>query len=444
MIATGSIADHLFLLPYWPLLSWSLCLLSLASCSPPLWHPLPPLPYPLHPPTPLHSRRSILLPVASPSGQALPCSLLRLVLWSAWSVLLVLFSFPMVSLSWLAPSLHTSAECDVVSFTVRAFLLCVAPERAWRCNAPHNIPLMGAGAVWPWAVAACWFAAAYDPCVAPSAAMITSAVWAYIREWLDVVPHSTSLDAFIDLSPCHLVPLYYKDNWQCRDFPSLSPFPDAVRVCQPSHLHLDYHSFLLSMDLVRHLVQALCGFAHVPHEWYCMDFQRFPEFVFFNIKNSLLNCMCCVDDVIAVRQCYRHHCIVEGDCNVRARYVSFHFHNLDVGWCLLVAQHSVEHRRNLLVYLVWQWYALVSHQNLTSLSHAPSRCWGGAWAARCLLARGSGLESLSSFSQSGSGLRSQLILLFILLFELQFWFGMWLLLQLVLLWFTALCCTCML
>jgi len=99
-----------------------------------------------------------------------------------------------------------AAECDVVFFAVRALLLCVATERALLCTAPHEVAFMGAGAEWPWAVAACLFAAALALYVAPPSVMLTSAVWADIREWFDSVPHSRHLDAFFDQIPRHLVP----------------------------------------------------------------------------------------------------------------------------------------------------------------------------------------------------------------------------------------------
>jgi len=165
-----------------------------------------------------------------------------------------------------------TAECDVVSFAVRAFRLCVATEKALLCNAPHNIALMGAGAVWAWAVAACWFAAALDFNLGPSATMLSSAVWAYVREWFDSVPHSRRLDACFQKRAGHLVPFHYQDNWRCGDLTPRSPIPEAMRVHQPSHVDWNYHSFVLSLDLIPLLLQALCPFAHVPHKWYCMDF----------------------------------------------------------------------------------------------------------------------------------------------------------------------------
>jgi len=86
-----------------------------------------------------------------------------------------------------------TSECDVVSFAVWAFLLCVAAERALLCIAPHDVALMGVGAVQPWAVAACWFATAVALYVAPFAAMLTSADWAYIFEWFKLYHTSAPL-----------------------------------------------------------------------------------------------------------------------------------------------------------------------------------------------------------------------------------------------------------
>ena len=40
-----------------------------------------------------------------------------------------------------------AAECDVVSFAVRALLMCVASKRALHRAAPHNIAIRVAGAV---------------------------------------------------------------------------------------------------------------------------------------------------------------------------------------------------------------------------------------------------------------------------------------------------------
>lgn len=75
-----------------------------------------------------------------------------------------------------------TAECNKVFLTVRAFLLGVAAEKALLCNAPYHIPLMGAGALWPCTVAACWFAAALALHLDLFTAMLQTAVWAYILE----------------------------------------------------------------------------------------------------------------------------------------------------------------------------------------------------------------------------------------------------------------------
>lgn len=63
----------------------------------------------------------------------------------------------------------------MVSFAVRAFLLRVAAEKALLCNAPHDVALRGAGAVWPQSVGACWFSVVLAHCVAPSTATLSSA-----------------------------------------------------------------------------------------------------------------------------------------------------------------------------------------------------------------------------------------------------------------------------
>jgi len=192
------------------------------------------------------------------------------------------------------PRCAPTAECGVVSSVVRLCLLSLAAERALHCNAPHDDALMGAGVVWPWAVGAYCFDPALALSVAPSTAMLTSAVLACHCECCDLVTHFRHLDAFFDQCLTQLVPLYYKDNWQCGDLHPQSPFPDAVRVHQLWHLHRDYSSCLLSMDLISYRLQAFCAYAHVSHEWYCMDFEPFPPFIAFNIDDSFPHCMCWV------------------------------------------------------------------------------------------------------------------------------------------------------
>jgi len=113
-----------------------------------------------------------------------------------------------------------TAERDVVPFAVRALLLCVAAERALLCNATHDVAFMGAGAVRSWAVAACRFAAPLALYVAPSAAMLTSAVWAYIGEWFDSVQHSRHLDALLTSLRATLWPFTTKTT----DDAEISPF----------------------------------------------------------------------------------------------------------------------------------------------------------------------------------------------------------------------------
>jgi len=164
--------------------------------------------------------------------------------------------------------------------------------------------------------------------------MLTSAVWAYIREWFDSIPHSRLFDAFFAQSLGHLVPLYHKHNWQCGDLPPLPPVPDAVRIRQSSHLVRDHHSSMLRMDLSPHLLQALCAIADVPHKWYCMDFQPFPGFVFFNVDDSHVDRTRCVDDDFTVRQCHRLHSVLVGDCHDCAFCDPSRVHDSDVGWIL--------------------------------------------------------------------------------------------------------------
>jgi len=61
------------------------------------------------------------------------------------------------------------------------------------------------------AVAALWLAAALGFNVAPSTAELKHAVWARIRERLDSVPPSRSLDAFLDQALCQPASLYDQD-----------------------------------------------------------------------------------------------------------------------------------------------------------------------------------------------------------------------------------------
>jgi len=82
-------------------------LLLLVSYSPPLWRPLPPLPLTLHWPSSRHSCLFLHFLVTEPSDWMLRWLLLRLALWSAWSVLLVLIASSPMPLRWLLPSLLT-------------------------------------------------------------------------------------------------------------------------------------------------------------------------------------------------------------------------------------------------------------------------------------------------------------------------------------------------
>jgi len=178
--------------------------------------------------------------------------------------------------------------------------------------------------------------------MAPPAAMLRSAVWAYVREWFDSVPHSCRLDAHFAPFPHHLVPVNYKDDCRCGDLPHQSPFPGVVRACQPSHLDWDHPSFVLRMNLVPHLMQALCAFAHLPREWYCMDCQPVSGFIFFNVDDSLVDCTCCVDDNVRARQCHRCHRILAGHCRDSTLRGLLRVHYPDVGRCLLVEKRSAD------------------------------------------------------------------------------------------------------
>jgi len=307
---------------------------------------------------------SLLLPLSAPSGPL------------AIRLSAVLFAPEVIPIVWVvspaSPLLLLSGASLVASaffghqllnamwFPLQLGHFSCVWERALLCNAPYNVAPMAAGAVWPWAVAACWFATALALYVAPSAAMLTSTVWAYIHEWFGLVPHSRRLDALFDQSPCHLVPLNNKDDWQCGDLPLLSPLPDAVRVRLPTHIDGDHNYFVLNMNLVPHHLLALSAFAHVPHEWYCMDFEPLTGFGFCNGGHALVDPTCCVDDSIVVHQCHCHFRFLVGDRHDSTVRITLRVHYPDVGQFLQVEKRSVDCRWNLLVHLVGQRYTLVS------------------------------------------------------------------------------------
>jgi len=130
----------------------------------------------------------------------------------------------------------------------------------------HNGLLIGVGVVQPFVIAAYRFATALALYMVPLAALQKSAVWAYIHESFDLIPHYCSLDAFFDQSICHHVSLHYQLNWECGDLPTFTLFSDAMRVHQPLHLDRHHHFFIRTIDFVPHLLQALCTFANVSHK----------------------------------------------------------------------------------------------------------------------------------------------------------------------------------
>jgi len=117
---------------------------------------------------------------------------------------------------------------------------------------------------------------------------------------------------------------------------------------------------ICNMNLELNHLQSLCVFAHVPHEWYCIDVQPFPGFIFFNVDNSLVDHTCCVIDSVMVRQCHRRRCVLVGDCPDCRPPVHFHIHIPDVCQFLLVEMRSVDCWHNLWVHLIGQRYTLVS------------------------------------------------------------------------------------
>jgi len=199
------------------------------------------------------------------------------------------------------------------------------------------------------------------------------------------------------------------------------------------------------MDFIPYLLQALCAFTHGLHNWYWMDFPPVLGFIFFNIEDSLIDLTCGVDDCIVVCQLdslwgtfvrnHHHHSAVS---------VPFSIHTPDAIWCLQVEKGSVDCRRSFMVHSVGQKYAVISYQNQASLRPTWSRWRGASRASGCQLTLGLGLHCLPPSDQSGCGLRFGFMLLFSLLFELQFGFGFRLLLPPKLLWLATMCCPCML
>jgi len=188
------------------------------------------------------------------------------------------------------------------------------------------------------------------------------------------VPHSRHCNEFFDLSPCNLVPLYYNDDWWCGDLHPVSSFPDAVKVCQTSHLDCDDHFFILSMDSVLHQLQALCAFAHVFHKWYCKDFQQFPGFDFFNLDDSLVDDTCCVDYSVTVCEYHCHCCVLVGDCRDSTNCVWSRDHHPDVGKCRLDHSRSVDCWCNSLVPLGRERYTFIFPWDWISLCDARYSC----------------------------------------------------------------------
>jgi len=82
--------------------------------------------------------------------------------------------------------------------------------------------------------------------------------------------------------------------------PPLTSLLDSVGACQPPYLHRDRYLFVLSVDFIPYLLQALCAFSHVPDQWYRMDLAPLPGLVFFNINHSCGDCAGHSDDDVAV------------------------------------------------------------------------------------------------------------------------------------------------
>jgi len=187
------------------------------------------------PPSLASAISSSVLPLSSPSGalaHRMSAVLFVCEVGSAVFVVRSAGSVPLSRASLVASAFFAYLLLNVMwfPFAVRALLWCVAAERALHCNVPHDVVCMGACVVRARAAAPCRFAAALALYGAPSAAMITSAVRAYICAWFDSVPHSPRCDAFIGQSARHLDPLYHKHNERCGDLPPLSHSPNAVRV----------------------------------------------------------------------------------------------------------------------------------------------------------------------------------------------------------------------
>jgi len=361
--------------------------------------------------------------VVHPAGSLLLLSLASLVAFG-------IFAHLMLSAIWLPLRL--------------GHYFCVKAERALLRHVPHNVALVSAAAVWPWAVVAYWYAAAHPLYVASSTAMLTCAVRAYICDQFDWVQLSRHLDAFSDHFARHLIPLHYKDNWQCWVLPTISPLPDSVRVCQPLHLDGDHHSFILSMDVVPHLLPALCGFAHVPYEWHCINFQPFWSMVFFNSDVSVVDCMGCSYDNDVLYQRHHRHCVLVGNRCKCTHRVSFHVDDLNMAGGLLVEKCLIDCRCNFPVNLFRLWFTVLYPQYWAWFCHArPSSHWCGALADWPHLTLCSAWNCLTPSGRSGLLLRFGFVLPFKLLFEWQFGFGFWLLLPLVLLWISILHSTCM-
>lgn len=73
-----------------------------------------------------------------------------------------------------------------------------------------------------------------------------------------------------------------------------------------------------------------------------MDFQSLPGLGLFNVNDSILDHIRCVDEHLVVCQCHCHHCMLVIDCRDSTLLMSFHVHDQDVGWIHQVEKHSVD------------------------------------------------------------------------------------------------------
>jgi len=218
-----------------------------------------------------------------------------------------------------------------------------------------------------------------------------------------------------------LSPFYSTDNWRCWDLPPLSPFSNAMRIHQSSHLDRDHHSFVTawissriicrpSVPSPRYLTSGISWTFSLSHD----SFSSMSMTPLSTVRAALLMTSLYASAITAVAFWW-----------VIAIIVPFVFR---FTFIIRIWAGTFWWKRAVLVTNTISWSILLD--SCTPLSVGKTRClnhgwsgyWGGAWAGEYPLTLGTGLVYVPPSGRSGCWLRFQFLLLVRLLVELQFGF----------------------